>query len=530
MALAACGGSGSPRASTGAGTTAPPGATTGASVSPPASGSHLESILQENDLLLYGSPQVQYRTMQEIKSLGVDVVKVPLIWTLVAPDPLGTAAPQFDATDPSAYPPRAWNRYDYLVEEAHLLGLRVYFQFAPPVPRWAIAPNFPRTPGTEILGQVPSFTLFNQFVQAVGRRYSGSEHDIHGRRIPRVSEWGIWNEPNWQNWLNPTHLEVDGVRQTSQPMLYRGLVGSAWKGLSASGHGSDTILIGETANIGTVPPLQFIEDVYCVGPTYQPLTGAAATAAGCPSSGDRSSFVSDNPGLFRMSGWAHHPYDFDIPPNQPSSVPGEVTLANVAKMERVLGGVFAGYGASRSGGIPIYLSEWGYVTNPPNPEYHTTLAEQATWLNQGEYMMWSKPFVKGLAQFLLVDVAPPPSSSPSAAEWLHSFTTGLMFYNGKPKPALAAYRIPIWLPDARPGPRVSVWGELRPADHSTTQTGSIDFAPSGSTVWRTLATVRTTSREGFVFTHVDIPSSGEVRLAWQSPAGTVYYSRSVPVS
>jgi hypothetical protein len=532
-ALVACGGSSRPSsAPAGSSTVSAGGSTTGSPT--PARGaspqSRLQSILQENTLLLYTPPQQQYQALRVIKSLGVDVVKVPLIWALVAPDEASATSPHFDAADPAGYPWGAWNRYDDLVEFAHQLGLKVYFQFAPPVPRWAIDPNFPRQPGTKILGQVPSFRLFNKFVQAVGTRYGGSGHDTQGRPIPRVSQWGIWNEPNWQNWLNPTQLNVNGVQVTSQPMLYRGLVNAAWKGLAATGHGSDTILIGETANIGSVTPIQFVEDMYCVAPSYQPLNGRAAEAVGCPASGARQAFVAQNPGLFHMSGFAHHPYDFDIPPDQPSTVSTEVSLANIEELEHVLNGIFAGYGRSRSGGIPIYLTEWGYVTNPPNPQYHTSLSQQATWLNQGEYMMSGQPFVKALAQFLLVDVPPPPSSSATAAAWLHSFTSGLMFYGGKPKPALAAYRIPIWLPSAHSGPSVTVWGELRPADHSAVQVGSIDFKPAGATAWRTLATVSTTNPEGFLLTHVSIPSSGTVRLAWRSPAGSVFYSRLVPVS
>lgn len=519
--LAACGGSKSHVVDTGA--TAPAPAVAGRSS---ASSSHLQSILQEDDDLLYTPPKQQYQTLRQIKALGVDVVKVALIWRLIAPAQKATQPPPFNAADPSAYPVGVWNRYDLLVEEAHYLGLKVYFQIDPPAPRWGLSTQFPRGQG-KVLGQVPDYDQFNQFVQAVGRRYSGSSHDIHGRAIPRVSMWGIWNEPNWRNWLNPIHLDVNGITQTSQPMLYRGLVNAAWRGLEQTGHGQDTILVGETANVGSVTPIKFVEDMYCVGPTYRALTGAAATAAGCPTSGDRSAFVAANPGLFHMSGYAHHPYAFGIPPAQPSRVATELALFNIPQLERVLNGIFAGYGTSRPGGVPIYLSEWGYVTNPPNPQYQTSLSQQATYLNQGEYLMWREPFVKALAQFLLTDVPPPPTSSPTPSQWLRTFTTGLIFSNGRPKPALAAYRLPIWVPAPRPGRRVLVWGQLRPANHSATQTGMIDFQAQGSSSWRQLAQVSTTSSEGFVLTHVAVPAAGLLRLGWKSPSGPVFYSRSV---
>lgn len=524
LLLAACGGGKGPVAGTGA--TSPSPSSGGQT---PTAQSHLESILQEDDDLLYTPPRQQYETLRKIKALGVDVVKVALIWRLLAPDQNAARPPNFNAADPSAYPAGVWNRYDLLVEEAHYLGLKVYFQIDPPGPAWGLSTRYPRGQGKS-LGQVPDYHLFTQFVEAVGRRYGGSSHDIHGRTIPRVSVWGIWNEPNWRNWLNPIHLDVNGIGQTSQPMLYRGLVNASWQGLQSSGHGGDTVLIGETANIGSVTPIRFVEDLYCVGPTYDQLTGTAATAAGCPTSGSRSAFASANPGLFHMSGYAHHPYAFGIPPSAPSRVSTELALFNIPQLERVLNGIFAGYGMSRPGGMPIYVSEWGYVTNPPNPEYHTSPSQQAVYLNEGEYMLWREPFVRALAQFLLTDVPPPPTSSPTPGEWLRTFTTGLIFHDGRPKPALAAFRLPIWVPAPRPGPRVLVWGQLRPADHSGTQTGTIDFQPRGSASWRQLGRVSTTSSEGFVLTHVAVPSAGLLRLTWRSPSGPVFHSRSVTVS
>ncbi len=47
---------------------------------------------------------------------------------------------------------------------------------------------------------------------------------------------------------------------------------------------------------------------------------------------------------------------------------------------------------------------------------------------------------------------------------------------------------------------------------------------------RDLATVQTTSSEGYLDTHVSIPSPGLVRLDWLAPGGSILYSRSVPVS
>ena len=128
-----------------------------------------------------------------------------------------------------------------------------------------------------------------------------------------------------------------------------------------------------------------------------------------------------------------------------------ITLANLAALERLMNGIFATYGQGRSGGVPLYMTEWGYKTNPPNPFVHTTLDQQAAWLNQGEYITFREPYVRALTQFELVDTGPKAGESPvgSIGYW-STFQTGLMFQDGSPKPSMAAFRIPIWLPRSPP--------------------------------------------------------------------------------
>ncbi len=486
-----------------------------------------QSVLQDDAQLLYGSPQHQFATLQQMQSIGVGVVKVSVIWSLVAPQPNAARKPNFDASNPASYPSGGWNRYDYLVEEAHYLGLRVYFQFVPRDPRWAAARNVASGQGFQH-SQAPNLRYFQQWVTAVGRRYSGSYQDAHGRTLPRVNEWGLWNEPNWEGSLNPWHKTVNGKRVMTQPSLYRGIANTAWKALSSTGHGSDTILVGETADFGNISPLSFMEDVYCVGRSYRLLSGSGAQAVGCPVKPDRSNFVSSNPGLFKTAGWSHHPYGFNVAPDRPTQIKTAIGLYNVDELERALNGTFAQYGHRRPGGTPIYLTEWGYVTNPPNPDYSTTLNDQATWLNQGDYMTWRDPYVKALSQFELQDVPTPRHQTKH--QWSRSFTSGLEFSNGQPKPALGAYRIPIWLPSSRHGSSVAIWGQLRAANHSTTQVGQIQFRPHGSSTWKTLKTVSTSSGQGFISTHVSLGSAGSVRLSWADSTGHTYYSRTVSVS
>jgi hypothetical protein len=487
------------------------------------------SMLLDDDQLIYVNTQHMFSTLETLHSLGVDVVKVSLVWQLVAPNQGSARRPRFNAANPADYPPGAWLRWDQLVEKANQLGMKVYLLVIGPSPRWAV-PKANRNRQGPDLGWAPSPSEYRQFVEAAGRRYSGSSFDpVDHLRIPRVSYWGIWNEPNEISWLTPWFRRAGNHTMLTQPELYRGLVDAAWAGLRASGHGKDTIMVGETANRGIMDPERFVRALYCVGANLQPLSGSDAASLGCPTAGSRAAFVAAHPGLFR-SAFAHHPYGFQTAPNRPAPDPTFVTLDNVASFERMLGRVYAAYGQHRAGGVPLYLTEWGYKTNPPNPYVPTSPATQATWLNQGEYMMWREPFVKGLTQFLLVDSPPKPHTRKNSALYWSTFQTGLEFINGTLKPSFAAYQIPIWLPRPDHGGSVPLWGQLRLADHTTTQTGEIEFAPRGSSTWQPLAAVSTNSPEGFIFTHVSVPAAGSLRLTWTAPDGTVYSSRSAPIS
>jgi hypothetical protein len=525
----------------------------------PALASDTQSAMMIDDnQLIYSSSSHTADVMRQLRALGVDQVKVSVVWSLVAPDALGSKRPSFDASDPAAYPSGAWSRYDLIVKQASKLGMGVYFMLQGPVPVWARAAGPVQGP---ILSRAPVRSEWSQFVTAVGRRYSGS-YVVGGKSadpgnpappsllgiplglggsgsaaksapapIPRVSYWEIWNEPNEKSWLSPWYRRQRRRKLYTQPALYRGLVDTAWSALMSTGHAGDTILIGETANVGRLDPIPFARAMYCVGSSDLPLRGRAAAALGCPTSGTPASFLAAHPGLFDATGYAHHPYAFDVAPNRPYPRRNYVTLQNLPTLERVLGRIYSAYGHPAPGGVPLYLTEWGYESDPPNPFVHTSLGQQETWLNQGEFMSWQYPWVRALAQFELVDDGPKPNTTSGSRLYWSTFQTGLEYANGARKPAYNAYQVPIWLPRAHPGPSVTVWGQLRPADHTTIQYGLVQFARGHSSDYNTLSEVSTTSSEGFLVTHVAIPAAGSLRLAWlNSGTGGVEYSRTVQIS
>ncbi|HWF53316.1 MAG TPA: hypothetical protein VG223_01750 [Solirubrobacteraceae bacterium] len=516
------------------------------------------SVMIDDNQLIYSTTSHTISVLEQMKDLGVDDVKVSVVWSLIAPDPNSRHEPNFDATDPAAYPAGAWARYDLIAREAAKLGMGVYFQLQGPDPAWAREAGPSQGPA---LGHYPYPTDWKQFVEAVGERYNGSYVTGSGSSspsstgqpisvlgipltlgsstpssdpstaIPRVSNWEIWNEPNERSWLNPWYRTKGRRKLYTQPLEYRNIADEAWSALQSTGHAGDTILLGETANQGVLDPIPFVRDLYCVGSNNLPLHGGAASAVGCPTAGAPSSFVAANPGLFDASGYAHHPYAFDVAPNRAYPQHYFVTLQNLSSFERLLTQIYAGYGRYPAGGVPIYLTEWGYESNPPNPFVHTSLSQQETYLNEGEYMTWQDPYVRTLAQFELVDDGPKPNTTPGTRAYWSTFQTGLEFSNGTHKPSYDAWEVPIWVPRARHGSNVTVWAQLRPAGHSTVQYAILQYAQGNSTNYRTLQEVSTTSSEGFLVTHASIPAAGSVRIAFLDPyTGDVTYSRTVTIS
>ncbi|HWF49344.1 MAG TPA: hypothetical protein VG294_01770 [Solirubrobacteraceae bacterium] len=519
-----------------------------------------ESIFQDDDHLLYADTPTVSRTLGVLKGLGVSRLRLTIEWTYIAPSATSTTKPVgFDATSPAAYPPGAWSRYDRIVELAGARGIGVDFNVTGPGPLWATTP----TPAALQKGATPgdyepSARAFGQFVDALGTRYSGTYIPPGAKRaLPRVDYWSIWNEPNQPGWLAPQWRSAGTQRVPAAAVLYRGLLDSAVTALTATGHTStsDTILVGETAPEGAitpvpgtnpqryasatgaedaVTPMVFLRALYCVNSRLQRLTGSAAAALGCPTSGSAGAFVAEHLGLFQATGFAHHPYFFFFAPNVSSPVPSYVPLANLGRLERGLDGIFATYGVKRK--IPIYLTEYGYQTNPPDPYQPVTPGEQATYLNEADYMAWRNPRVRAMAQFLLYDAGPITSYPPTSRQYWSSFQTGLLYGPGTPlvnrgKPSLATYAMPIWIPHPHPHgtSKLFLWGMLRLAPRGIDENVQIQWRPAHQTSFRTIATVGVPASSVYRYftARLTPPGPGSIRTAWRSAAGTLFTSRVV---
>jgi hypothetical protein len=472
--------------------------------------------------------------LDELKRLGVDTVHLYMHWSDIAPDAGSARRPHFDAANPAAYPASGWTNYDTIIRDTKARGMKVLLDLVAPPPDWAAGRGAP-DPSSQPFWR-PSPQQFALFTRAVGERYSGHYTPPGGPSpLPRIDFWSIWNEPNLGIELAPqaiphSHVEVSGS-------LYRGLVDAAWGALHATGHGHDTILIGEIAPAGAtfgpyapglfaaMAPLRFLRALYCVGSSYRPLTGTAAKARGCPTTAaGTKAFAAQHPGLFHASGFADHPYPQGLAPNVPT--PGEpdyAELADLPRLEHALDTLQRAYGSSTR--YPIYSTEYGYQTTPPDTEAGTVSPKQAAlYLNWSEYITWLNPRLRSYDQFLMTDGA------------AGNFATGLRFSNGSEKPSYGAFRMPLYLPvhSGSKGQALEVWGCVRPAydaqqSSHRPQRVRIQFAtPSRS--FHTVTTVPITDRYGYFVVHQRFSGSGQVRLAWTYPHGPTVFSRTVDIT
>jgi hypothetical protein len=377
-------------------------------------------------------------------------------------------------------------------------------------------------------------------VSAVGTRYSGTYTPPGGTRpLARVSFWSIWNEPNYGPELAPQAIRHSTIE--ASPMLYRNLLDAAWSALHSTGHGHDSILIGETAprglTIGNSPgnfsgmvPLRFLRALYCVDSDFHELRGTAASLRGCPTTAAASaSFETEHPALFHATGFADHPYPQGIPPDVVTpDEPDYADLATLSRLEQTLDRLQQAYGSSKR--FAIWNTEFGYQTDPPEKIARSVdPLTAAKYLNWSEYISWRDPRVRSYDQYLLTD--------PPAANAVGGFATGLEYKDGTPKATYNGFRMPLFLPtaDAAPGNALEVWGCARPAPfvHSLTgrrQRVRIEFKPGAQAPFRTIRLVRLSGRDCYFDVHVVFPSSGSVRLAWAAPGGPAIHSRLVSVT
>ncbi|MCY7301852.1 MAG: DUF5722 domain-containing protein, partial [Thermoleophilia bacterium] len=123
--------------------------------------------------------------------------------------------------------------------------------------------------------------------------------------------------------------------------------------------------------------------------------------------------------------YAHHPYygspsetpATKPPPGKRGQSPTAVTLGNFDVLTKEVARLY--------GNMRIWVTEYGYQTNPPDKQYGVSLALQALYLKQAWAKLAVNPRVDMMIWFLLRD------ESRVSAGW----QSGLYTVNGARKPA-----------------------------------------------------------------------------------------------
>jgi hypothetical protein len=519
-----------------------------------------ETVIQDDAVLLHSDDAGVKAAMDQIKSLGIDRIRVTAGWSVIAPRPDSPTRPDFDPTDPAAYPAGNWANLDRAVRDANAAGLKVMIDIAFWAPRWATHDD---PSATDRLRTDIDPQQYAQFAQAVAKRYSGSYtppvppagqpapqpepspdanllEALFGKKsqpppapapapaltpLPAVDMFTIWNEPNHPGFVMPQWVQVGGQWVPHSPDVYRAMVYAAYPAIKAAAPGS-RVLIGGTASMGSstpgksgVPPLRFLRALACVDDHYRPITtGSCANFTPLP--GD---------------GWAHHPYSLRTLPNAMPHDPDKAPVAATSRLAFALR-VLAHEHRLSDADQNLYLTEYGYETSPPDPQAVFPPSMQAQLLAWAEYLGESNPQVRMWPQFLLRDRPGDPAGPQMRA--FGDWQTGLFYADGTPKPAAADFRTPTFATCVPAGKRkmLMLWGRLRDSSGVSAQVEVSKVADAWAAVASAAqprphaaraASAAAAPGGGAVVRYVPLRRGARYRLQWVGRDGTVATGPSV---
>jgi hypothetical protein len=483
-----------------------------ATAAPASAAKFMLSVIQDDDRLIYSNASARLQTLNRAKLLGADAVRVSVLWDAVAP----RRRPR-RGYDPKAYRAAHWDRYDDVVRAAGARGLIVYLDVTPPGPRWSQAKaNDPRNQKT----WKPNAREFGRFVQAVGRRYNGRYRDENqGKQIlPRVTWWGIGNEPNQGGWLMPQSQRIHGRLIPTSPAIYRDLLAAGADALIRTGHVDDTVNIGETAPLGVPPeserrplrPALFLREMFCLDSRLHSYRGRSAAVRRCGTL-KKLRILSRFPRLV----YAHHPYTKTLAPTKRDKSRDSLTVANMSALPQLLDGI-----AKRTSlipvGMPIVLTEFGYETDPPDKYNGISYERQAEWNNLGDYAAYRSDRVFANTQFLLFDVGPLEQYPKGSKLYWFTYQSGLFTFEGRPKPSAFAYMLPFVA--KRSGSTGNFWGQVRFTPNGANQIVYLQMKPSKDAAFQNVGgPIQVTNSVGFFEASAPAQKGQTWRALWVSP-------------
>jgi hypothetical protein len=416
------------------------------------------------------------------KASGIETVRLDVRWAFVAPDPLATTPPLgFDAADPGD-PRYDWHRIDRAVRIIRDTGLQPMLTITGSGPLWAS--RFPDLGNPRYL---PDPGAFGRFAGAVARRYARD-----------VRHYLVWNEPNEPLWLQPQQECASlGHCRPVAPHVYRDLLRAAYPAIHA-GDADAEVIGGSLAPRGIPPvkrnsplrPLAFLRAFGCVDRRLN-RTRTGRCRGFRPAT---------------MDGFSYHPHPVTKSPTTPAKQPDDAAIGDLRKLERTLDGVQRAHGLVTPSGtpVPLHFTEFGYQTEPPDEHDGISLAKQSRWLQESAYISWRDPRVKTLIEYEWKDE--PVRNLGEGQRAYAGWQSGLLFNDGRPKPAYFGFLHPFFADTTVAAPKVRFWGQVRPG---TAHVVLLQRGSSARGPWLTVRRARTDTRGAFAVT-LAVPS----RAGW----------------
>jgi hypothetical protein len=332
------------------------------------------------------APETTFPTLVRLR---VQVIRLDLNWNLIA------KTKPANPTDP-ADPAYDWDGFDTTVINAAKNRIQVLFTIYG-TPRWAQKTK-------KGVNRAPSkMSSLKYFATAAATRYSGTFTRDDGTKLPAVRKWLAWNEPNNPLFLFPQWVKSGKRYIAIAAKTYVGICTAVWSGVHATHLPGETVGCGATDPRGnnngrnkrpSISPLAFLKDV-----KHDGLSGK------------------------HFDVWAHHPY-YGRPSETPATKPKDrnsITLGNIGVMTKTLGQLY--------GNKKLWITEYGYQTNPPDRLFGVSLLKQARYLTQAYAIARKNPRITMMLWFLLKDETR-----------LGGWQSGLFTATGKKKPSYDAFR------------------------------------------------------------------------------------------
>jgi hypothetical protein len=216
--------------------------------------------------------------------------------------------------------------------------------------------------------------------------------------------WMAWNEPNSPTFLLPQGKREGSTHVAVSPEIYAAICNSVWRGVHTAGQ---QLGIEETVACGAMNPRG--NNIF---KGKRASVSPVAFLRGMKAAGALPDVIS------------HHPYApsrLDSPSSQPAART-TVTLGNIGTLIAEIDKL---YGKS----MRLWITEYGYQTNPPDRLFGVSLATQALYLRQAYAIARKNPRIDMMLWFLLKDEG-------QVGRW----QSGLIDAKGKQKPSFAAFK------------------------------------------------------------------------------------------